>query len=309
MSDYLLKLRGDKDIGGRRPVPNRGDWDGLVVSLPTGGPKLPRPGRGIKTEKVSVGDRAWIWVNESNGSGGAGLSGRGTVTEIIDGVDGQRLRFAKVEIFSAKVGNARIPAGAGKETILGYIRSYNLHGAWSLDAGKVSELEAVLAKAGARPESCDESFWQSALERRRNLPAPERIRRDMVTRPAQQEFRRAVFALKGAACLLTGCSIEDTLEAAHVVPHNGDPVWDRPENGLPLRRDLHGLYDGLWWSIDPETSQVRLARRLLPSLPEYYRGIEGRWLKASAPRPLLIDHWVRFCASEDANRTAKSQPS
>ncbi|WP_151719228.1 HNH endonuclease signature motif containing protein [Gemmobacter serpentinus] len=173
----------------------------------------------------------------------------------------------------------------------------------------MSELEAVLANAGARLESCDESFWQCALERRLNLPAPERMRRNMATRPAQQQFRRAVFALKGVACLLSGCSIEDALDAAHVVPHNGDPAWDRPENGLPLRRDLHGLYDGLWWSIDPEISQVRFARRLLPSFPEYYHGIEGRRLTASASQLLLLNHWDRFCASEDASRAAEAQPS
>lgn len=61
-------------------------------------------------------------------------------------------------------------------------------------------------------------------------------------RPGQAKFRLAVFELFGARCLVTGCEALIVLEAAHVLPVSGgggDEAW----NGIPLRADLHRLFD------------------------------------------------------------------
>jgi len=74
-----------------------------------------------------------------------------------------------------------------------------------------------------------------AVERQRRLA-------NAWERPGQAKFRRAVFEMFGARCLVTGCEALIALEAAHVVPVScggGDEAW----NGIPLRADIHRLFD------------------------------------------------------------------
>lgn len=74
--------------------------------------------------------------------------------------------------------------------------------------------------------------------------AAERQRRlaDVWERPGQAKFRRAVFEMFGTRCLVSGCETLAVLEAAHIVPVScggGDDPW----NGIPLRADIHRLFD------------------------------------------------------------------
>lgn len=74
-------------------------------------------------------------------------------------------------------------------------------------------------------------------------------------RPGQAKFRRKVFETFGARCLVTGCETLIALEAAHVLPvsqKGGDKAW----NGIPLRADLHRLFDAGALSIDPDSWKV-----------------------------------------------------
>lgn len=71
-------------------------------------------------------------------------------------------------------------------------------------------------------------------------------------RPGQARFRRSVFALFGARCLVTGCENLIAVEAAHVLPvaNSGcDEGW----NGIPLRADLHRLFDAGLIDLMPNT--------------------------------------------------------
>lgn len=74
--------------------------------------------------------------------------------------------------------------------------------------------------------------------------AVERQRRLAVTwqRPKQAKFRREVFALYGARCIVTGCEALKALEAAHILAIS-DKGTDDPWNGIPLRADIHRLFD------------------------------------------------------------------
>jgi len=91
------------------------------------------------------------------------------------------------------------------------------------------------AKLKFRLIDSPEAEAEQAVERQRKLS-------EVLARPQQAKFRRAVFALWGSRCLITKCETLPALEAAHIhrVSEGGnDQAW----NGIPLRADIHRLFD------------------------------------------------------------------
>ena len=73
-------------------------------------------------------------------------------------------------------------------------------------------------------------------------------------------------------CAITGCDAKQSLEAAHIIPYDGDNT-NHPSNGLLLRADIHILFDLHLVTVDPETMKVLVA----PSLHStYYGKFDGR---------------------------------
>jgi hypothetical protein len=70
----------------------------------------------------------------------------------------------------------------------------------------------------------------------------ERILGSIAQRRGQKAFRDNLIAIYDGKCAVTGCSIRDVLEAAHIHPYRG-PDTNHPANGLLLRSDLHTLFD------------------------------------------------------------------
>jgi predicted restriction endonuclease len=56
-------------------------------------------------------------------------------------------------------------------------------------------------------------------------------------------------------CAITGCSVRDVLEAAHIHPYRG-PERNKVATGLLLRADLHTLFDCGLIAIDAATMTV-----------------------------------------------------
>jgi len=80
-----------------------------------------------------------------------------------------------------------------------------------------------------------EAEAEQTVERQRKLA-------QILARPQQAKFRREVLALWGARCLISECETLPALEAAHIrrVSDGGvDHAW----NGVPLRADIHRLFD------------------------------------------------------------------
>ena len=105
--------------------------------------------------------------------------------------------------------------------------------------------------------------------------ARERIRRSIVLRRGQRDFRLALLEAYQGKCAITGCDIPDILEAAHIVPYRGVDTND-VRNGLLLRSDLHTLFDCGLLSIDSKTMSVLLAKRILRTS---YRALAGKKLR------------------------------
>jgi hypothetical protein len=66
--------------------------------------------------------------------------------------------------------------------------------------------------------------------------------RAIKTRRGQPVFRKQLFAAYGNKCAVTGCAVSSVLEAAHIIPHAEGTDWDI-SNGVPLRADIHTLFD------------------------------------------------------------------
>ena len=62
-------------------------------------------------------------------------------------------------------------------------------------------------------------------------------------RPLQGAFRDAVFRACDGRCVVSGCSVPEALEAAHLIGRDWRQGHNAPTDGILLRRDLHALYD------------------------------------------------------------------
>ena len=79
-----------------------------------------------------------------------------------------------------------------------------------------------------------------------------RIETSIVRRRGQSEFRRQLLRAYQGRCAMTGCSLQQVLEAAHIHPYMGDET-DVVPNGIILRSDVHTLFDlGLLWVRPPD---------------------------------------------------------
>lgn len=116
-----------------------------------------------------------------------------------------------------------------------------------------------------------------------------------VVRHGQGNFRVALFKRYNAKCVITGCTIDTLLEAAHIIPYRGDHSHD-VLNGLLLRVDIHRLFDAHLISINPQTLTVELASALND---DAYKNLHGKRLFVFSPKPrtLYLDaHHRKFIA-------------
>ena len=108
----------------------------------------------------------------------------------------------------------------------------------------------------------EETFDPTSVEDARRL-----IWRSITQRRGQKPFRDALIAAYDGRCAITGSSVLDVLEAAHIHPYRG-PDTNKVTNGLLLRADVHTLLDCGLLAIDSKTMTVLVAPELRES--EYW---------------------------------------
>jgi hypothetical protein len=86
----------------------------------------------------------------------------------------------------------------------------------------------------------------------------EMVFRTIRARRGQDKFRRELFKYYGRQCMVTGCTVEAILEAAHIKPYRGKENDNEPQNGLLLRPDIHTLFDLDLLGIEPVELKVEL---------------------------------------------------
>ena len=89
-------------------------------------------------------------------------------------------------------------------------------------------------------------------------------------RSQQSAFRNAVYRACQGRCVVSGCSVPEALDAAHVKGRRWRLGHNTAEDGILLRRDLHALYDRGLLQIDADSLVV-----LDTSVRRYYGEFEG----------------------------------
>jgi putative restriction endonuclease len=100
----------------------------------------------------------------------------------------------------------------------------------------------------------------------------------IVRRRGQPAFRQALLEAYAGRCAISGWSLAEVLEAAHIVPYKG-PQTNHTCNGLLLRSDLHTLFDLGKLAIETKGYTVILAPELASS---DYVGFAGKPLALPA---------------------------
>lgn len=114
-----------------------------------------------------------------------------------------------------------------------------------------SELN-VNKRVNAKYSKHDLDFDASDIEERR-----ETTSRNITIRRGQKQFRDALIEAYNGKCAITGSSTIGVLEAAHIMPYNGNKT-NHTQNGLLLRSDLHTLFDLGLLTISHENYQIIL---------------------------------------------------
>ena len=141
------------------------------------------------------------------------------------------------------------------------------------DAARAIDAAIELARGSSllSPTAADNSdFDAGSVE-----DARERINRSIVIRRGQTAFRAKLLNAYKNQCAVTGCDVEDLLEAAHIVPYKG-PQTNYVQNGLLLRSDIHTLFDCGLLTIDPVKMTLILSPRLMRSS---YRVLAGKVIR------------------------------
>jgi len=123
----------------------------------------------------------------------------------------------------------------------------------------------------------------------------------IVQRQGQSEFRRRLLTAYGRRCAISGCDAEQAIEAAHILPYQGAQT-NHITNGLPLRADIHTLFDLHLLSIQPDTYEVVVAEELLETCYQEFVGqklILPKDISALPSRDALRKHYKDFLQKYD----------
>jgi HNH endonuclease len=124
----------------------------------------------------------------------------------------------------------------------------------------------------------------------------KKVRREIVRRRGQPEFRKDLIDAYGGRCAITGCDAVDALEAAHIRRYTGEST-QHVANGLLLRADIHTLFDLNLIGIVPESLSVAVAPAIKSTV---YGELEGKKISvptsdAIAPnKEVLAERWKLF---------------
>ncbi|TCK03005.1 HNH endonuclease [Marinobacterium mangrovicola] len=101
------------------------------------------------------------------------------------------------------------------------------------------------------------------------LEGDKRLRLTTLTaRDGQARFRNELIQHYDLRCMVTGEAIEAIVEAAHIMPYDGNKS-NHISNGLLLRVDIHRLFDNHLLTIEPHTFKIHLHPSLEKSSYSY----------------------------------------
>lgn len=132
------------------------------------------------------------------------------------------------------------------------------------------------------------------------------LRRERI---GQQRFRTQLFEAYTGRCAVSGCNVDEALEAAHIENYSG-PKSQVVSNGILLRRDLHSLFDAHLISFELVRGDYQLCGSYLLQHTDYaaFAGSVLREPDEHRLRPntrFLEAHRAEFDFSESRRRAEK----
>lgn len=112
--------------------------------------------------------------------------------------------------------------------------------------GLLQVKNAILIWQGKKPEQLPEEFtfeeWSPSLYWKTMRDSLPREFKEVALRPGADEFRELVLMEYDYICALSGFRALQAIEVAHIVPYYGQES-DHVQNAIPMRVDLHRLFD------------------------------------------------------------------
>lgn len=248
---------------------------------------------------AKVGDRVYLF---KQGVGPRGIFGVGTIADE-PGIQGYPNDIDKAPTSRARIKFDRL-VDPSHEFLLEYdlIKDFVDETLIAAQASGTSVADDVAVELEKRlflrplgdEEADDVGFDPDKIKDQR-----ERALRAIRVRRGQPAFRAALLEAYGGRCSISGCSVKDVLEAAHITSYLGDLTND-VSNGLLLRSDLHTLFDCYLLAIEPETRKVVIAEALKSSTYAQLAGKELRRPNRETKGPSKRNLEIRFGLFEDA---------
>jgi len=171
--------------------------------------------------------------------------------------------------------------GGGTVTALGLMQVKNAVLIWKGEP--VQPLPIEIEDGDWEPSQ----YWQAIREL---LP---RETQEVIARPGAVEFRNQVLQEYSNRCAVSGITSTQALEVAHIVPYYG-PESDAVQNAIPLRVDIHRLFDRGLIRIDYSDTLKSYKIRVHHFVSPDYEEFDGKSLllpdnKNSVPSKNAID--------------------
>ncbi|VVT33600.1 conserved hypothetical protein [Roseovarius sp. EC-HK134] len=296
MSAFILKINGDTRCPGGINIPSSiQDWahGDFFTKRITPSPSTYADGKnGPEPEQ---GDRVYIWVNENGkDSRGGGLTAVATISLIEPETDRYRLKLSDLAILKNWIGMNRAYAAFPSSRLVNELKRYRLERIWALGEDDIHTIEALIETAGGLRLGTDiDPISEALLQSSENIKAAIVERKSALAkiRPGQAAFREAAIERHNGRCVFTKTSTLEVLEAAHVIPHTGEPQFERPDNSLLLRRDVHALFDLFLLGLDPVTGKILVSPKLENSI---YAKLQGRVVDHKLAPAALSFHAEQF---------------
>ncbi len=303
MNRFFLKVNGLNHCPNGIAHPrDASDWEGGKVLIPADSPH--RFGRREEAPAIAESDELWVWTHEHEDHGrGCGLTAKATASGITEEGVFKGVILQNVSLLARPFGLRVLGDDPTGSRLLDEVRRSRHHDAYLIEDEDYPDfIKIVETRNAPLPDEIQDRYlqgWEREIHRHNKAllqGLAERCTATVKPRPMQGAFRDALFDLYAGRCVVTGCAVPEALEAAHIMPHTGDPVWDQPDNGLLLRRDLHTMFDAFLWSLHPNTGRLALASRLKTS---YYQRLSGQVVRHQAATELLSVHFKQFKKRED----------
>lgn len=266
MSRYFAKVKREHCPSGIARPASPTEWNGRILSIVKSTPRRVETTSRDGLPQVASGDELWICTDDT----GPGIVGRAIAASVTSAPPGLSIALRDVALIPPLPLTVFHGVDSGSRIINQLDR--NRHpDLYFFDDELFVEFMRVVEGRFGRGRIVTAIDWSAVI--RRNLfriqaEAEQDRQVPLALRPVrdgQRAFRDRLMRLYDGRCVVSGCAISNAVEAAHIVPWTGDPDLDREENGLILRRDLHGLFDAGLFAISPETGTIEIASALLGS--------------------------------------------